>query len=568
MEVAQDHWLSRYATNYHRWRTDIQDGRTVFKRPLGLVESFFSFDGTDQNGRADVNFALTLQLKHQLTQDELSRRVLIAWANLRLQHVLLMSKSTEESPGKHRWFSIEVPESAEGVLQDAEQNLSFLKERGRLVDVDDFYLHAANTARVLDASKCLSRLFVLPLDANGDGRAILKVALTVGHEITDGMSMYNWMSHFIRLLNTSKEQLLQSLNTYRLPADIESRLPEAQEDLYPPIPGSKARQRWFWAIARILRHVRRPLPTGFDNPLRKEQRTYTQFESKFSDVLDYSEERRPILNSGYCIVRLSTSATDNLKMITRKAGGTVGAACFGLVALAMMELEEERHPNVPLSGRKPMILSFPLNPKPYIGYNKPSESCMLSFGDNFPIPFLSPNLDRAGRLRLLLLQCQRKLGKYQKRIRSPSEKLSLAAYSPSRLLANGYIAQLDRGRDMKRPDGSRRFQFNPQGDYPSSRDPNIATNGVSNVGSLSHFFDEKAHLVPDEDKSTDLEARWKASRSGVRTREGEFLVGVMTLGSGLIFNVSYDASTMDEVWVGKWKNKMETMLLPPEEARL
>ena len=157
---------------------------------------------------------------------------------------------------------------------------------------------------------------------------------------------------------------------------------------------------------------------------------------------------------------------------------------------------------------------------------------------------------------------------YQKRIQSPSEKLSLAAYSPSRLLASGYIAQLDRGRDMKRPDGSRRSQFNPQGDYPSSRDASVATNGVSNVGSLSHFFDENAHFVLEKDKSMDLDARWKTSRSGVRARQGEFLVGTMTLGDGLIFNVSYDASIMDEHRVNKWKNKMETMLSPSTGARL
>ncbi|KAF2096291.1 hypothetical protein NA57DRAFT_79057 [Rhizodiscina lignyota] len=569
-EATQAHWLSRYAKNYYRWRTDVdEEGRTTFKRPHGLVENFFSYDGTDREGRADISFGLTLDLKHQrLTYAQLRLKVLLAWASLRLQHVLLMSRVVEEGPEKQRSFVIGVPENVNQVVREAKQNLSFLEERGTAVDLNDFYHHCANTARVLDASKCLSRLFVLPWEQRGEGEATLKLVLTVGHEISDGMSTYHWMSHFIRLLNTKKYQLLENLKKHCMHTEIESRLPVAQEDLYPQIPGSKARQRWFWAIARILRHVRRPLPAGFENPLQNEQRTFPTLEPKYSDVLDYSEERRPPLKTGHCLIQLPPSAFQNLREITRNAGGTVGAACFALVALAMMELEEERHPNVSLAERKPMIISFPLNPKPYFGYNKPSESCMLSFGSSFTLPFLSSELDKVGRFRLLLKQCQRKLGMYQKRIRSPSEKLSLAAYSPSRLLASGYIAQLDGGWNMKRPNGLRRSPFNPQGDYPSSKDPSWSTNGVSSVGSLKHFFDDKAHSVPVQERSWDLEARWKNSRSGVRAREGEFLVGSMTLPYGLIFSVSYDASIMDEEWVGKWKEKMETLLLPESGARL
>ena len=67
MQAAETHRLSTYATNYHRWRTDSQNDRVVFKRPLGLVESFFSYDGSDQKGRADVTFALSFNRLGEFT---------------------------------------------------------------------------------------------------------------------------------------------------------------------------------------------------------------------------------------------------------------------------------------------------------------------------------------------------------------------------------------------------------------------------------------------------------------------------------------------------------------------
>lgn len=544
-------------------------GRTLFRRPHGLVENSFSYDGDDHEGRADLSLFCTLNLEHQLSQEELLERLILVWASLRLQHVLLMARVHEQGREKQRWFEIRMPDSIEEVLEDAKESMLWVKEQGASTNLDDFFIHASNTARLVDSSKSLSRLLVLPpVSDKGSSQTEITLGLVMSHEITDGMSGYNWTSHLIRLLNTSSSALRHHLDRYRTRSEIKSRLPSAQEDLYPLIPGTSARQMWFWAVLRVLRHVRKPLPASFANPTRKAEWKSPPLEPSYTSVLDYSPNRKPPNSSGYARVHLNASTMANISRLTSSVGGTLGAACFALVALAMMELYEERNPSMDLSSRRPMTMSFPMNPKPYFNYNRPSESCMLSFGDTFILPFLSSSLPREGRFKLLLRQCQRKLEMYQKRVRSPSENVSLAKYSPTWLLANGYLLQLDRLYHMRRPNGERRANYDPQGGLESNVDESPATNGVSNVGSLKHFFDEEALAVKDDERSTDLIAKMTSLKGGVRAREGEFLVGSSSGTEGLDFNVSYDASCMDEEWVEKWKQKMETILAPENVAKL
>lgn len=51
----QGHWLDKYATNYAEWKlSDSTDGRQLFNRPLGLVETSFDSDGTYYGGRAGM----------------------------------------------------------------------------------------------------------------------------------------------------------------------------------------------------------------------------------------------------------------------------------------------------------------------------------------------------------------------------------------------------------------------------------------------------------------------------------------------------------------------------------
>ena len=73
--------------------------------------------------------------------------------------------------------------------------------------------------------------------------------------------MFHWMSHLIQILNTPLPELEKNLSFLLTRENVLSRLPPAQEDLYPPVSGRLARQRWFWAIMRILRHVR-PAPSS------------------------------------------------------------------------------------------------------------------------------------------------------------------------------------------------------------------------------------------------------------------------------------------------------------------
>jgi hypothetical protein len=45
--------LDKYATNYAKWTlSDHGDGKQLFQRPLGLVETSFDIDGTFYGGRA------------------------------------------------------------------------------------------------------------------------------------------------------------------------------------------------------------------------------------------------------------------------------------------------------------------------------------------------------------------------------------------------------------------------------------------------------------------------------------------------------------------------------------
>jgi len=40
-----EHWLSRYATNYHAWHFTTENTRKTFTRPMGFLETSFDCDG-------------------------------------------------------------------------------------------------------------------------------------------------------------------------------------------------------------------------------------------------------------------------------------------------------------------------------------------------------------------------------------------------------------------------------------------------------------------------------------------------------------------------------------------
>jgi hypothetical protein len=90
-------WLSRYANGYHQWRARRQTASILYHRPLGFVEGFFDADGTDYEGRADLNAHLILEARCSLSEDAWKRRVCLAWTVLRTQHALLSARALSGS---------------------------------------------------------------------------------------------------------------------------------------------------------------------------------------------------------------------------------------------------------------------------------------------------------------------------------------------------------------------------------------------------------------------------------------------------------------------------------------
>jgi hypothetical protein len=551
------HWLHRYANNFHAWKKEHGIDHVSFTRPIGLVEAFFDKDGTHFGGRSDVHSLLDLEVRTRLGLDGIRRRILLAWANLRVQHVLLRASIWNDLRTGHRHFIVRVPPSAKAALEEATSFTTFLEDVYPDGELADFFEHGLNTGRIVPDTKSISRLFAFPLRPTKDGTFQLTLLQYAGHLALDGLTSFNWSSHFLSLLNQSDAQLLMQLETFTRPERVRNLLPPAQEDLYLAIPGTIARQRWFWAILRILRHVRKPLPSAFANPLCLENRPPPSLPllAKYSKLLDYSPSRQPPLQTGSLLFYLSVSSSQRLLSLCRAAGASIGAGCFALVALVMMELETQLHPHVPLSSRKPFISSFPLNPRPFFDYAAPPDSCMLAFSEGIVLPWLPVDLELEGRFRLLARTAHRELKTYQKRARDPVAGLD--PHSPLRLIASGYLADVERelGVDV-------------QGEYPTAELMGGATCALSSVGSVKEWLSEGMFPL-DESDGKDFVADFRSVRHGVRAKMNEFLVGCASFGDRkLRFAVSYDKTAMDEEMVKKWQHLMETILEPPGQSRL
>jgi hypothetical protein len=565
--MAED-WLTRYANNYHAWKAETLEGRTFFKRPLGLVESSFDVDGTDFGGRADINALLTLEIKHTLpSKEEFRKRIVLSWANLRLQHVMLQSKVHQDEESGKRSFVIDVQNSKEEVLEETLKSIVWVEDHYPSVDGRLLHQHCLNVGRIIDPSQCLSRMHVLPLRPLPNGNFELQFLIIMAHQISDGLTTYNWFSDLLRILNTPGSDIEQEIEVSRTSTSISTRLPLAQEDLYPPVATNKARERWFWAILRVLRAVTKKLPQTFINPLRRETRLEAKtFPPTYSKLFDYSEENKVPMNSGHCVATLSKEASDRVIRLSKSAQVSVGAGCFALAGLSMMEMEEKRHPNIPESERLPFSAGFPLNPRAFFGFTTPPDSCMLAFSDGVLMPFLPSSLPIEARFRLTSKAANRQLRVYQKRLRTAEVNISLEPHSSGRLLANGYLYQIERV-EAKLP-ANRKTGFNPQGSLPAKTSQFGATCGVSSVGLTSTYFRHGTYDFDDvEKKGKDLVAEFKGLKTGVRARENEFLIGSTTDSYGIVnFGVSYDLSAISEEAAEAWATKIKS-LLEPEGVR-
>ncbi|KAF2270662.1 hypothetical protein CC78DRAFT_528404 [Lojkania enalia] len=567
-----ENWVSRYAAGYHAWKTDQINGKKVYRRPLGLVEFSFDTDGTDYGGRADINALLTLEVRHALSENEFSRRICLAWTNLRLQHTMLMTRICENKETGKREFVVTVEGSKVDAIQEATKTIVWVADHYTSVDGIELYRHCQNVARIIDPASCLSHLFVLPPVQRSNGNFEVQFLIIMAHEISDGLTSYNWFSHFIRILNTPVSIIEQEIEIFGSAENIASRLLPAQEDLYPPIAGSKARQRWFWAIMRALRHVQKIPPQAFINPLLRTQRMPEpmSFPPTFSKLFDYSKENKPPMNSFHCVASLSKPASSRLIQLCRSNNISVGAGCFALAGISMMEIEEARRPNVPASERRPFAASFPLNPRTFFGWTSPADSCMLAFSDGIVIPFLPSSLPVEGRFKLIARQANRQLRMYQKRLKSGEVNNTLDHHSPGRILANGYLYMFERV-EAKLP-AHRKTGINPQGGYPAKMAQTKATCGVSSVGSTASYFRPGAYDLNDVGtvQGKDFAADYRSLRMGVRARENEFLAGSSTDANGIVgFGVSYDGNAISEESAEAWAEKIKSLLeIKEDKAKL
>lgn len=570
-----EHWLVRYANDYHKWSTTTTThGQQAFTRPLGLVEFSFDTDGTEYGGRADLHSILTLEINHTLSSKaDFRQRIALAWANLRLQHPIMMSRTAEDSNTGRRSFVVDVSSSAEEAYRKAAEAIVWIEDYHEQVVDEQLFEHALNVGRIIEPEKCLSKLHILPLIKLSNGNFKLRLLIVLAHQISDGLSAYTWFNHLIRLLNLSSTTLWHELALYRQPSHIQARLPPAQEDLYPRIPGNRARQRWFWAIIRVLRHVRKTLPPTFLNPLRREKRLSlpSPLQPLFPQIFSYAHEARPPLTTGTITALLSPKASARMMFLCRSANVSIGAGCFALAGLAMMALHEQRYPD---GECLPFAAGFPLNPRPFLTTPTSPDSCMLTFSDGVVMNFLPSHLPIEGRFRLTARRANRELRMYQKRGRGGA----LDGHSPGRLLANAYLFQTERV-ESKLPK-RRKSGVNPQGELPAK--PGRATFAVSSVGSTAGFF-RPGMFSLDLDlpssssyggvaagegvrpRARDFAADFRGLRSAVRAREDEFLVGSSTDAGGIVrFGVSYDENYIDGDQAEKWAECIRGLL---EEKR-
>lgn len=571
------HWLDQYGDpEVHAWKTAITDGQTKLYRPLGLVEYAFDSDGRYHEGRADLNVQLDLTVKTLLGKEELRERIVLAWALFQCEHPLAQSRALERQSYMDEpkvatppvYSVVDVPEDESAAIDNARANLVFLEDHFNDVDPLDFWLHAQNAARVVVPEQSLAKCFVFPFKLDENGSGTLRFLNVIGHQVTDGLTNYTWMRSFVHILNKPAADLHAALQANITPSALLSHLPPPQESLYPLITGSKARQRWFWALTRILRHVRKPHRAGFPNPLRRAvPLAPSHLPPTYASLLDYS--RLPPLNTVPVFAKASLLATARLTTLCRSASVSVGAGCFALAALLMMEFHERLEPSIPLSERRPFITGFPLNPRPFLSTPVQAESLMLAFSDGIELPFLPSHLPLDSRIKLLAKRAQKQLAVYQKRpveqLGSQAEKLYyMGSRGPGRMLQTQYISSIERTQAILPPSLRKRQGQppSPQGAYPMRPNATTQTCGVSSVGRRDGLigrgmYDVHSTLLSDAEGGKDFVADFSDIHACVRVRDGEFLIGVGGADDGLWLAVSADATNLDPVLMGEWKERLE-----------
>ena len=186
------------------------------------------------------------------------------------------------------------------------------------------------------------------------------------------------------------------------------------------------------------------------------------------------------------------------------------------------------------------------------------------------MPFLPSSLPVEGRFKLVAKHANRELRVYQKRLKGKEGVVAgLDKHSPGRLLATGYVAQIERV-EAKLPLERRSPSYqNPQGSLAPSAG-GMATCGVSSIGPLATFFKRGTYDLSNlEAEGKDFAADFRDVKIGVRARDDEFLVGSSTSAEGIVgFGVSYDLNAISEEAAELWKATIEGLLEKGEGAKL
>ena len=568
-----------------------------------------------------MNGTLTLDLASSLSPEQMRKRVVLAWSVLRRDHILYSATArtvpsseaaTSYSNPFDRYFQVQHISSPQEAIEDAEQQVAFLEDHYSDVQYPNFYHHMLNSGRVIDPLKSLSRLFVLPIDASGQTRQ-LRLVFVMGHQIADGMSLFRAMAHFTSLMNLSVARLHHRLDL------LCSRTPKlhlipAQESLYPRPPGSLARQRWFWAICRIIRHTRRVTQPAFANPLQRIEPLMSspRFNTPaYPDVLSYNYF--PPVETRILSFNLSTAASRNIQRHCSDIGVTVGAGLFALTAISMMIFHERRRPPDPNNTAQPLsfVGGFPLNIRPFLTMDTTGieDSLVLGFSDGISLPHLPISLPLIPRFRILARLAHRQLRQYQKRKPAPSSASSpvsqsdsttqttaINSQSPHLLIPLLYLSTLERF-NLRLPPDRQVPWLNIQGAYPAAVSATGATCGISSVGDRQAklFAALLAQTTEDEDGDSAVKDtsqttvpetlaspesqpptppshhpspptpspspafRYKSLTSVVRARDNEFLIGTGGSKDSLGFGVSYDANAIDPVLAAEWVEVVKNM---------
>jgi hypothetical protein len=526
---------------------------------MGVVENLFDVDGTDYEGRADLNVDVHISMRTALNEADLRRHIIKAWSILRQQHPLLSAQAAIDGVNGDRVFAHHKASSSEELLELGRSHITFVADHYSHLDPKDFYWHLMNASRVIDPSITMSRLFVLPFEYSAETPFGVEFMLVAGHQIADGLTVYRWTGSFIDLLNLSTVDLDAKCTQLSSPS-FQPTLPLPQEALYHPIKGNLARQRWFWAITRVLRHVKKPHPPAFPNPLRRiGPLAHSQpLNPKYDKLLSY-DQVPPLIN---CTVQptIGPGSTARLLALCRQAKISIGSGLFALVAIVMMHLEEQRNPETPWEQRHSFVAGFPVNPRPFLAGTPTmgqEDSLMLAFSDGITLPFLPSHLPLGGRFRLLGRQANRQLRQYQKRRRTATEELSLGSHSPSQLLPSLFLATTERLEDRRKPE--HRKGWNVQGAYPASVAPTPATCGISSVGNRAAIIAPGKYDTSAPGNAT-VVADFRDMQSAVRPRNDEFLCGAGSDIEKTYFMVSIDGSAIDMDKVAEFQRVIEHIL--------